>query len=256
MKIMSTKLVVLIFALNINFCMGAGIPVIDAGNLTQNILSAMEAVNQTLKQIEQYETQLQQYENQLKNTAGPAFEIWDRANETIDNLNNAMKKLEYYKNQIGTFDDFLANYRSIDNYRTMPCISDGKCDAQDLENIDKIKYFNLESTRKSQEAAFATIRDQQKSLSNDAKQLSKLQNAVAGADGQMASLQYGNQLASNLANQLIQMRALLVTQYNAITTKEAAEHNKTTQESAISKQLRNSKGLGKSDSKKGMLGLF
>lgn len=247
--------IVLLFALNINFCY-AGIPVIDAGNLTQNILSAIEAVNQTLKQIEQYETQLQQYENQLKNTAGPAFEIWDKANETIDNLNNAMEKLEYYKNQIGSFDDFLANYKSIDNYRTMPCISNGKCDAKDLENINKINEVNLESTRRSQEAAFTTIRDQQKSLSNDAKQLSKLQNAVKGADGQMAALQYGNQLASNQANQLIQMRALLIAQYNAVTTKEAAEQNKATQEAAFSKQLRNSSGLGKSNSKNGMLGLL
>lgn len=247
--------IVLFFALNINFCY-AGIPVIDAGNLTQNILSAIEAVNQTLKQIEQYETQLQQYENQLKNTAGPAFEIWDKANETIDNLNNAMKKLEYYKNQIGSFDDFLSKYKSIDNYRTMPCISNGKCDASDLERINKINEFNFESTRKSQEAAFTTIRDQQKSLSNDAKQLSRLQNAVKGADGQMAALQYGNQLASNQSNQLMQMRALLIAQYNAITTKEAAENNKAAQEAALSKKLRDSSGLGKSNSKNGMLGMI
>ena len=31
----------------------AGIPVIDGTNLTQNVMSAMEAVAQTLKQIEQ-----------------------------------------------------------------------------------------------------------------------------------------------------------------------------------------------------------
>ena len=246
---------ILIFALNINFCL-AGIPVIDAGNLTQNILSAIEAVNQTLKQIEQYETQLQQYENQLKNTAGPAFEIWDKANETIDNLNNAMQKLEYYKNQIGSFDDFLAKYKSINNYRTMPCISNGKCDANDLEALSKLHDFNFESTRRSNEAAFTIIRDQQKSLNNDAKQLSRLQNAVKSADGQMAALQYSNQLASNQANQLMQMRSLLITQYNAVITKQAAENNKSAQESAVSKQLRDTEGLGKSNSKNGMLGMM
>lgn len=64
----------------------AGIPVIDGGNLTQNIMTAIESVAQTLKQIEQYQTQLQQYENQLQNTMAPAAYIWDQAQTTMDRL--------------------------------------------------------------------------------------------------------------------------------------------------------------------------
>jgi len=63
---------------------GGGIPVIDGGNLVQNVLSAMEAVAQTAKQIEQYQTQLQQYENMLQNTMAPSAYIWDRAQATMD----------------------------------------------------------------------------------------------------------------------------------------------------------------------------
>ncbi|MGB0129579.1 MAG: type IV secretion system protein, partial [Rhodocyclaceae bacterium] len=55
----------------------AGIPVIDSGNLVQNVMTAVESVAQTLKQIEQYQTQLQQYENMLQNTMAPAAYIWD-----------------------------------------------------------------------------------------------------------------------------------------------------------------------------------
>lgn len=61
----------------------AGIPVVDGTNLTQNIMSAMESVTQTAKQIQQYQTQLQQYENQLQNTMAPAAYIWDQAQSTI-----------------------------------------------------------------------------------------------------------------------------------------------------------------------------
>ena len=57
----------------------AGIPVIDGGNLVQNVMTAIESVAQTLKQIEQYQTQLQQYENMLQNTMAPAAYIWDQA---------------------------------------------------------------------------------------------------------------------------------------------------------------------------------
>lgn len=62
----------------------AGIPVIDGGNLVQNVMTAIESVAQTLKQIEQYQTQLQQYENMLQNTMAPAAYIWDQAQSTIN----------------------------------------------------------------------------------------------------------------------------------------------------------------------------
>lgn len=71
----------------------AGMPVIDGGNLTQNVMTAIESVAQTLKQIEQYQTQLQQYENQLQNTAAPAAYIWDQAQSTINGLMNAVNML-------------------------------------------------------------------------------------------------------------------------------------------------------------------
>lgn len=75
----------------------AGIPVIDASNLSQTVMTAIENVAQTLKQIEQYQTQLQQFENQLQNTVAPAAYIWDRAQATINGLMGAVDTLNYYK---------------------------------------------------------------------------------------------------------------------------------------------------------------
>ena len=85
----------------------AGIPVIDASNLSQTVMTAIESVAQTLKQIEQYQTQLQQYENQLQNTVAPAAYIWDRAQSTINGLMNAVDTLNHYKAQLGGIDAYL-----------------------------------------------------------------------------------------------------------------------------------------------------
>ena len=89
----------------------AGIPVIDGGNLVQNVISAFEEVAQTVKQIEeyttqvqQYQTQLQEYENMLQNTAAPAAYIWDQANSTINKLVQAQDMLAYYQNKAGSLD--------------------------------------------------------------------------------------------------------------------------------------------------------
>lgn len=90
----------------------AGIPVIDGTNLSQNIMTAIESVAQTLKQIEQYSTQLQQYQNQLQNTMAPAAYIWDQAQSTINGLMNAVNTLDYYKTQLGSLTATSASSRT------------------------------------------------------------------------------------------------------------------------------------------------
>lgn len=78
-KILAAKISVLAIslALNISNPVYAGIPVADGLNLSQNMMAAMEAVAQTLKQIQEYQNQLQQYENMLQNTMAPAAHIWE-----------------------------------------------------------------------------------------------------------------------------------------------------------------------------------
>ena len=84
-----------------NPAMSAGIPVIDGANLSQNLITAIENVAHTLKQIQQYRTQLQQYENMLQNTMAPSRQIWDAANATMNDLRRSIDTLSYYKNTLG-----------------------------------------------------------------------------------------------------------------------------------------------------------
>lgn len=75
-----------------------GIPVFDAANLQQSAISAVEAVNQTLKQIEEYALQLQQYEDQIKNSIAPAAYVWDQAQRTMNKIITLQDQLDYYMN--------------------------------------------------------------------------------------------------------------------------------------------------------------
>ena len=108
----------------------AGIPVIDGGNLVQNILTALESVAQTLtqidmlaQQVEQYQTQLQQYENQLQNTLAPAASIWDSASSVIDKLIAAQSSLSYYENKLGSLNSYLDKFQDANYYRNSPCFT-------------------------------------------------------------------------------------------------------------------------------------
>ncbi|MCY1350885.1 P-type conjugative transfer protein TrbJ [compost metagenome] len=201
----------------------AGIPVIDGGNLTQNVMTAMESVAQTLKQVEQYQTQLQQYENQLQNTAAPAAYIWDQATQTMDKLRSAIDTLDYYKRNLGSIDGYLGQFQNVAYYRASPCFSNVGCSEAEWAAMNENRRLASESQKKANDALFRGLDQQQAALQHDANTLQQLQRQAQGATGQMQAIGYANQLASQQANQLLQMRGLLMAQQNAIATRMQAE---------------------------------
>lgn len=217
----------------------AGIPVVDGGNLVQNVMTAIESVAQTLKQIEQYQTQLQQYENMLQNTAAPAAYIWDRAQATIGKLIEAQNTLAYYQNQLGSMDNYLAKFQDVSYYRSSPCFNGlGGCSDAERAAMDENRRLASESQKKANDALFKTVADQQKALKDDARQLERIQSAATSAQGQMEAISYANQFASNQANQLLQIRTMLTAQQNADAARLAAQLDSEARGSARAKQMR------------------
>lgn len=231
----------LLFALATGFSIPAhaGIPVIDGGNLVQNIMTAIEEVAQTLKQVQEYKTQLEQYENMLQNTAAPAMSIWDDAQSTINGLMSATNTLNYYKQQAGSLDSYLGKFKDVNYYKTSPCFTSGGCSQSQLASLRESQELGNESQKKANDAVFRGLDKQQTEIQNDASQLRRLQSSAQGADGQMAALGYANQLASHQSNQLMQIRALLIAQQNSVTTKMQADADREAQQQAASNALRN-----------------
>jgi len=223
----------------------AGIPVIDGSNLKQNYMTAFESVAQTLKQIEQYakqveqyQTQLQQYENQIQNTAAPAAYIWDQASNTINKLIAAQDMLTYYQNKAGSLDAYLGKYQDVAYYRSSPCFSGGGCTPEALEAMAENRHLANESQKEANAALFKGLAQQQENMKEDAVQLERIQDAASTADGQVKAIQYANQIASQQANQLLQIRGLMVAQQNAIVARNQAVQDREAQETASSEQIR------------------
>lgn len=216
----------------------AGIPVIDGANLSQTIMTAIESVAQTLKQIEQYSTQLQQYENQLQNTVAPAAYIWDRAQSTINGLMSAVDTLNYYKTQLGSVDAYLGKFQDVAYYRGSPCFSSAGCSDAERAAMNENRRLASESQKKANDALFRGLDRQQEALKTDARTLEQLQSSAQSASGQMQALGYANQLASQQANQLLQIRGLLIAQQNAVATRMQAEADREAQQQVASEQLR------------------
>jgi P-type conjugative transfer protein TrbJ len=219
----------------------AGVPVIDGTNLTQNVMTAVEEVAQTLKQVqeygtqlEQYSTQLQQYENMLQNTASPAVNIWDRATATMGRLRGTIDTVTGYKNRFGNLDNYLAKFKDINTYRGSACFNGEACTEADLADLRDSVHLGSEAQQTANKAAIEGLDSQQTALEGDAATLESLQAAAQGADGQVKAIGYTNQLASQQANQLLQIRGLLIAQQNADITRNQALANKEAQQQAAS----------------------
>lgn len=231
-KFVYKTLLAISIALGIATSNYAAMVVVDPGNIAQSTISAMENVAQTAKQIEQYQTQLQQYEDQLKNSLAPANYIWDQASSTINKLVHATDTLNYYKQQLGNIDQYLAKFQDVNFYKKHPCFSNNNCSKADWDSLQKSQVLGSEAQKKANDALLRGLEQQQTNLRNDAHQLQRLQSQASGADGHMKALQAANQLASNQANQLLQIRGLLMAQQNVMAVKMQAEADLAAKQSA------------------------
>ena len=180
---------------------GTGIPVIDASNLTQNVVKAMKQVSPYAQQVQQYQLQLQQYANQVKNTVAPVAQVWQAAQGTMNSVMGTVNMfqgngspLQGYLNQFQNVNYWLSASPSSYTYQTAGSIAQ----------------------KQANDAMVKGIVAQQAQIRADAATLERLQSQASTADGQMKALYAANQLAALQQEQLLQIRALLVQEQQAL----------------------------------------
>lgn len=212
--------------------LATGIPTLDVTNLAQNILVVKEAVEHTVNQVKQFETQLKQYEDQLRNSLAPAAYIWDQAQSTLDGLIGATNVLGYYKDLLGDFDSYITNFQDINYYKASPCFSASGCTQAQMAEINKGRELASTAQRKANVTFLKALGEQETALRLNTKTLEKLQSSAQGARGQMEALGIANQLAGHQAQQLLQIRRMLLVQHAALAPKIQADAAKEARQEA------------------------
>lgn len=214
----------------------AGIPVIDAGNLTQNIVSALENVAQYTQLITSYETQLQQYENMLTNTAALPTQTWSQVQGTINGLTSAMQGLNAMTNSAGSLSSYLNKFGNTTTYSSQPCFNGSSCTAAQIQAIQDNDALGNAGVKSANDSQIEALQQQQTSLAADAANVQQLQSSATSASGQKAAIDAANQLAGAQANQLVQIRALLVAAQTAQAAQLAQQNANAAQQAAATKQ--------------------
>jgi P-type conjugative transfer protein TrbJ len=226
----------------------AGIPVIDGANVAQDTITAGEQVAQTLKQIQQYTTQLNQYStqinqysNMLQNTLQlPSFQ-WDAASSTITSLLGTVNNIQNLQTKFGSLGNYLSSFQSIGGYAANPCFTSAGCTPAQWLQLAQSRLNASHGEQQAYSTAMQGLAQQQTLMQNDAATLATLQSSAQNANGQVQAITAANQIASSQANQLLQIRGLLIAEQNAIVARNQAEANKAAQEAAVAADIRTGK---------------
>lgn len=227
----------------------AGIPVFDASNMAQNTLTAVEAITQTMKQLEQYTLQLQQYEDQIKNSLAPPAYVWDQAQRTMNKVIQLQDQLDFYTQKAGNTDNYLQKFGNVNTYRDSPYFGASGSSAAQRNSLLESEQLGSEAQKHANDNMTRTLEQQREALREDAANLERLQSNAQSAQGRLEAIQYANQFASHQSNQMLQIRALLMAQQAAenaraqtITAREARQ--KAADEKALESTYRKSPERG------------
>ncbi|MCG7556251.1 P-type conjugative transfer protein TrbJ [Pseudoalteromonas sp. Of11M-6] len=219
----------------------AGIPVMDITNIAQSIMQVSQMIQQYSQMIRDWQTQLQQLEQQVLNTINPARFIWDDAKVLIGSVLDSMDSIRQFKNQFGSLNAYMSKFKDVDYYRDAVCFTDACSRAQMAIVMSQSRIMAKEHSeirKQANDALVKSIDEQQDLLERDADTLRDLQNNAQTAQGQLEAIQHANQLASNQAQQLMQIRALLIAQQSALSAEKQTSEDQKSKEMAAGERIR------------------
>ena len=185
---MKSRFIPFLFLLSLSLPLpvrAGGIPVFDAANLQQSAISAVEAVNQTLKQIEQYALQLQQYEDMIKNSIAPAAYVWDQAQRTMNKIIALQNEVEFYMSQAGNVDTYLRKFGNVAAYRGNPYFQSGGGTEENRKALLEAEELGSKAQKNANDNVVKTLENQQTALKADAANLEQLQAKAQSSQGRM-----------------------------------------------------------------------
>ena len=203
--------------------LGTGIPVIDFSNLTQNVITALHQVSAYAQQVQQYQLQLQQYANQVRNTVAPVAQVWQTAQGT---MNGVLGTVNMFQNG-SQLQGYLGQFQNVNYWMSAPPSS------YTYQTAGSI------AQKQANDAMVKGIVQQEAQIRTDAANLERLQSQASTADGQMKALMAANELAALQQEQLLQIRALLVQEQQALAARNATLANDEAMREAATKQFFN-----------------
>ena len=161
-----------------------------------------EMLNQTMNQIRMVQAQLSQYQTMIRNTTGVHLPIFGEAQNELNKLGVLVGRGRAVAYNMGSIDGVFRSYGDYSYSNT---------DLQRQNLSDRYREWNqinADTTRNTLEAA--GLQSQQ--FADETSRMQQLQSMSNSADGRMAAIQIGNQIAAQNIEQMQKLRQLSLLQ--------------------------------------------
>jgi type IV secretion system protein TrbJ len=202
----------------------ATLPVVDYTAIEQAIQQTLKQVQQYALQIEAYNTQLMQWKNELVQATGlaPALQIWQSAQQTMSSV---MGAVNIFKS--GNLTSTLSQFQNYNYWLTPP------------PGASYNPGAGSALQKQANDALFQGLAKQSAQIQADAANLQRLQSTAGSAQGQLQAITAASQLSGLMNAQLLQIRSLLVAEQQALAARQATLSNNEAMGAANAQNLLN-----------------
>lgn len=187
-----------------------GIPVFDASNFTQNLLTAVRTLEQINNQIKSLQNEAVMLENMARNLQPMNYSSQGQLENTLRQINNLMNQAQAIRYQIDSTEAEFA--------RLYPQEYEAHISGDELALQVRQRWLaSMEALRQTMEVQSQVVGNVQ----SDSATLSRLIQESQSAVGALQAQQAGNQLTALSAKQQMQTQELLAAQARAQAMEQA-----------------------------------
>jgi len=158
--------------------------------------------------------------------------------ETVGGLLDVVDLIDSHFGTFGGIDQYLNLFQDVPYYRLSECFNRGqRCSDGRIADLVRGDEIGIQGIKRANDRLFRGIERQQGNLRQDAARLKAMQYRVNGEQGRNAQVQAAAQLANEQANQLLQIRTLLVGQQQMQASQSQLQQNREARQRALEELL-------------------
>lgn len=187
----------------------AGIPVIDAGNLSQNILSAVQTLQSNVNEATQIANQMQSLANEIRNLQqmpnSLASNLLSQYTSQYTALTNSFNTINGLARDVSNLN---ANYQALFPDRNLGgAMTTGSVNAQIQQWLDQ--------SRRTIRGVYQQSGQVMASLPQTTSQINNIVSQAQASNGALDAAQAQTQMSGQVAHQLVQLNAQIAAMYQA-----------------------------------------
>jgi P-type conjugative transfer protein TrbJ len=221
------------------------IEVYDPVNHAENLVTAREAVSQTLQQAEMLRTQVAQYQRMLQDALNPGQWVWGDLADPLADIQKSLAALRRLADQAGGWEGLGEVFPSHSSYR------DGRLFQEGGTGLYRSDRLGGELQAEGAAALLKLVEEEERSIADCENQLAELKATAMAAPGQQAALQAANQFASLTLERLTRLNTLLASREALLAGKIATDNARQAREAFAAAQRRGESSLERRESAPG-----